>query len=258
MHSLETFVTRTHGKSGGTMESESFGLANSREALSRIDCSRVDALAALSRTYVPAVRAEVDELRRAIAARPREMARRALLFGLSTPNNDEADSLAWAMAAYPRFGKVGPRALANTVYHSPVTRKRTRIGLREDLRKGLVDIYRDYSDAVPADLTPERLEGVFRIGPKVARMISAVANPDARVWTVDLWHARQLLWLAGLEYRVRASVSPVAYPMLERFWLDYRDEYFADQPVWVAQWATWDAANGRHEPHRQLWADLAA
>ena len=258
MDSLATFVDRTQSKRLAPMETESFGLANSEELIRRIDPACMRDLASVARTYVPAVRAEVDELYRAIARNPQALARRALLFGMSTPNNDERDSLQWAMAAFPRFGTVGPRALANTVYRSCVTRTKRRVGMRQELALGLKDVYRDFANAAPDDLYPEALEQVRHVGPKVARMITAVANPDAHVWTVDLWHGRQLLWAAGLEYRAKVSVTARAYPLLERVWLDYRDEYFSDQPCWVAQWATWDAANGQHEPHRQLWADLAA
>ena len=260
MHTLEQFTYRTspRNKAEGTMPTESLGLRNATELVARIQPDAMATLAERARTYVPAVRAEVDELSAALATNPRAIARRALLFGLSTPNNDERDSVAWSTAAYPHFGTLSPVELSEIWYPSPVTGTPTRVGIRTELAAGLADIYRDFSDAVPADLTPERLERVRHIGPKVARMITAVANPDARVFTVDLWHARQLLWAADLEYRARVSVSPIAYPMLEQVWLDYRDQYFSDQPTWVCQWATWDAANGRHEPHRQLWADLAA
>jgi hypothetical protein len=259
VHSLETFTYRTspRAKREGDMPIETIGKGAAAELLARIDPAAMRYLAGSARQYVPAVRAEVDELSWAIARNPRALARRALLFGISTPNNDERQSLAWALAAYPRFGQVGPRALANTTYRSPVGGKRRKVGMYTEIARSLKDVYRDYSDAVPADLTPQRLETVRHIGPKVARMITAVANPSAHVWTVDLWHARQMLWAANLEYRVKAAVSAIAYPALEAFWLDYRDEYFADQPCWVAQWATWDAANGQHESHRALWADLA-
>jgi hypothetical protein len=259
MHSLETFTYRTspRNKREGIMPAESFGLGNTQQVLGMVDPAAMRYLASEARRYVPTVRAEIDELRLAIARKPREVARRAMLFGISTPNNDERDSLCFALAAYPRFGEVGPKALANTRYPSSVTGKIRRVGMYQDIEKGLRDIYRDYSEATPADLHPEALERVWHIGPKVARMITAVANPDAHVWTVDLWHARQVLWAAGLEYRVKASVTAAAYPALEAFWLDYRDEYFADQPCWVSQWSTWCAANGRFESHRSLWADLA-
>ena len=259
MDSLETFVRRTSPKSKslGVMPLEDIGKASAAELLRMVDLGAMQQLAGAARQYVPAVRAEIDELKSAIAKNPHAVARRALLFGISTPNNDERDSLCFALATYPRFGKVGPRALAQTRYPSAVSGTRRRVGMYQDIARGLKDIYRDFSEATPADLHPEALERVHHIGPKVARMVTAVANPDAHVWTVDLWHARQLLWAANLEYRVKASVSATGYPALEQFWLDYRDEYFSDQPVWVAQWSTWDVANGQHESHRALWADLA-
>jgi hypothetical protein len=215
-------------------------------------------LASVSQQYLPAVLAEIDELQSAIAHNPEELARRAVLFGIATPNRDETHSLAWAKSVASQYRTLSPEALANATYPSPTTGKESRIGLRQSLTSALEDVYARFPDVRPVDLTPETLEIVRGVGPKVARMITAVANPDAHVWTVDLWHIRQLLWAAGLEYRVRASVDASAYPILEERWLQYRDEHFGDVPVWSAQWATWDAADGRHNPHHVLWADLAA
>lgn len=259
VHSLETFTRRTHNRSEGLMPSESIGLAAARELVSRVDDGAMRYLASASRAYLPAVLEEIADLQTARVANPQELARRALLFGIATPNRDETDSLAWAMAAAPRFGSVSAVELSETPYRSLINgRDGNRIGLRQQLAKAIDDAQGQFAHAVPSDLSPEALEGIRGVGPKVARMITAVANPEARVWTVDLWHARQLLWAAGLEYRVRASVDPAAYPVLEERWLQYRDDYFSGVPVWAAQWATWNAADGRHNPHNALWADLAA
>lgn len=253
MHTLETFTRRTHTRTEGIMPSESIGVAAARELVSRVDDGAMRYLASTSRAYLPAVLEEISDLQSARVANPKELARRALLFGIATPNRDERDSLNWAMAAAPRFGSVSPVELSETTYHGG-----KRVGLRQQLALAIADVDSRFAHAAPADLTPDVLEEIRGVGPKVARMITAVANPDAHVWTVDLWHARQLLWAAGLEYRVRASVDAVAYPILEECWLQYRDEHFADVPVWAAQWATWNAADGRHNPHNALWADLAA
>jgi hypothetical protein len=259
MHSLETFVRRTHSRNEGPMPTESIGVAAARELVARVDDGAMAELAEVSRAYVPAVLAEISELETARVANPRELARRAILFGIATPNRDETDSLGWALAAAPRFGDVSPADLSETRYRSLKTgQDGNKIGLRQSLTGAIADVYARLGDAAPPELTPERLETVRGVGPKVARMVTAVANPNARVWTVDLWHARQLLWAAGLEYRVRASVDAAAYPILEERWLTYRDEHFGDLPTWCAQWSTWNAADGRHNPHHALWADLAA
>ena len=256
MHTLETFVKRTHSR-GETMPSESIGIAAARELVSRVDGDALAELASVSRQYLPAVLEEIDALQSAIAHNPAELARRAVLFGIATPNRDETQSLAWAMSAAAHYRTRSPEALANVTYASLKTSKESRIGLRTSLTTTLEDVYARFDDVRPADLVPEALERVRGIGPKVARMITAVANPDAHVWTVDLWHIRQLLWAAGLEYRVRASVDANAYQILEERWLRYRADYFSDVPVWSAQWATWNAADGRHNPHNVLWWDLA-
>jgi hypothetical protein len=256
MHTLETFVKRTHSR-GETMPSESIGIAAARELVARVDDGAMRELAIESRDYLTAVLEEIGELQAAIAHNPAELARRAVLFGIATPNRDETHSLAWAKSVASQYRRLSPEALANATYPSPTTGQTCRIGLRQSLTSSLEDVYARFPDARPTDLTPETLETVRGIGPKVARMITAVANPDAHVWTVDLWHIRQLLWAAGLEYRVRASVDANAYRILEDRWLQYRDDHFRDVPVWSAQWATWNAADGRHNPHHVLWADLA-
>jgi 3-methyladenine DNA glycosylase/8-oxoguanine DNA glycosylase len=257
MDTLETFRHRTHSRCE-TMQSLSVGLKRAYEMIESVDDRAMDALATEARTYLPAVMTEIVQLQSAIVASPAELAKRAVLFGISTPNRDEVQSLAWAMAAAPHYRVHAAVALTETTYASPTTGKPSRIGLRQSLAKSLEDVYARFDDVRPRDLTPETLERVRGIGPKVARMITAVANPDAHVWTVDLWHIRQLLWAAGLEYRVRASVDARAYGVLERRWLQYRDEHFADVPPFAAQWATWNVADGRHNPHNSLWRDLAA
>jgi hypothetical protein len=206
MHTLETFRQRTHSR-GEIMQSLSVGLKTAREVIGAIDDTAMETLAVEAREYLPAVMTEIDELQTAIVANPAELARRAVLFGIATPNRDEVHSLAWAMAAAPHYGARGPVDLAETTYVGPASGKQSRIGLRQALAKSLEDVYTRFDDVRPTDLSPNTLETVRGIGPKVARMITAVANPSAHVWTVDLWHIRQLLWAAGLEYRARASVD---------------------------------------------------
>lgn len=256
MDTLATFRTRTHSRQE-TMQSLSVGLKTAREILANVDEGAMRTLASESRAYLPAVLSEIDELQAAIVANPAELAKRAFLFGISTPNRDETHSLAWAKAAAPHYRTRSPQDLSETLYPSPRTGQECRIGLRQALTRTLEDVYTRFGDVRPADLTPATLEPIPGIGPKVARMITAVANPQAHVWTVDLWHIRQLLWAAGMEYRVRASVDARAYGLLETRWLEYRDHYFADVPTWAAQWATWNVADGRHNPHNSLWQDLA-
>ena len=256
MDSLDTFRTRTHSRAEA-MQSLSVGLKTAREILANIDESAMQTLAEEARTYLPAVLSEIDELQTAIVANPAELAKRAVLFGISTPNRDETHSLAWAIAAAPHFGTRSPRDLSETHYPSPRTGSACRIGLRQALTRALEDVYTRFENVRPADLSPATLEPIPGIGPKVARMITAVANPHAHVWTVDLWHIRQLLWAAGMEYRVRASVDARAYGLLETRWLEYRDAYFQDVPAFAAQWSAWNVADGRHNPHHSLWQDLA-
>jgi hypothetical protein len=256
-HDLDTFRHRTHCKGDRAMPMESIGRDAAAELVSRVSWDRMATLADATRPYVPAVLAEIDTLQDARRRRPAALARRAVLFGIATPNRDERDSLSWALAA-DRAAATDPAELAATRYtHVATGRDDCRMGLREQLAKAIADVDA-LRGAGPADLTPERLTVVRGVGPKVARMITAVANPDARVWTVDLWHGRQLLWAAGLEYRCKVAITPPGYAALESLWMEYRDRYLPDLPMFAAQWSTWNVADGRHNSHAALWADLAA
>lgn len=262
MDTLAEFTRRTHERREGAMPDLRISKRLADTMVAAVDESAMHELAIAARAYLPAVTAEIAQLQTALERNPAEVARRALLFGIATPNRDETQSLAWAMHT-PDFGHetlnlTGLRAMLETPYPSPVSGAECRIGLRESLAGAIQDAYATFPDITPQALTPNTLETLYGVGPKVARMIAAVANPDARVFTVDLWHARQLLWAAGMDYRVRASVAPAAYGVLEGRWLQYRDTYFADVPVWACQWSTWNAADGRHNPHNVLWHDLAA
>ena len=140
MHTLETFVRRTHSR-GASMPSESIGVAAARELVARVDNAAMAELAAVSRQYLPAVLEEIDELQSAIAHNPEELARRAVLFGIATPNRDETHSLAWAKSVAAQYRTLSPEALANATYPSPTTGQTCRIGLRQALTSSLEDVY---------------------------------------------------------------------------------------------------------------------
>jgi hypothetical protein len=204
---------------------------------------------------LPQVMEEIAHLERARTANEHELKKRALLFGMATPNRDERQSISWALSVHADYGHVPPSELVNRPYTSRVTGREVYIGMREQLIACLTAAHMRCVDCDDVS----SLEALPGCGPKVARMIHAVANPRAHVWTVDLWHARQLLWAAGLEYRVAPRVTPTGYAELEQIWLTYALTYFSsDTPTWAIQWATWCVANGRFESHAALWEDLAA
>ena len=257
MNAFDTFRTRTHGRSEGPMPTLSIGLNTAQWIADNVRSESLATLAGETETYLPAVMAEIDSLRAALRNDPAEVAKRALLFGISTPNRDEVHSLLWAMAASPEYGRISPRALTEVPYFSLLNGNQCRIGLREILEKSIADAYAQFPAPQPHDLQRETLQTLRGVGPKVASMIAAVSNPDAEVWTVDLWHGRQLLWASGAEYRVKVAVKPNAYGILERLFLNYAQAFFPDYPVWAIQWATWNVCDGRHNPHDMLWRDLA-
>jgi hypothetical protein len=254
-HSLADFVQHTHSRGKQPIPDEKIGKAAAHELASLVDWSRMEEIAHAAHAYLPQVLEEIAHLERARDAHPDALKQRAFLFGISTPNRDERQSIAWALSVHPLYGYLSPHALANRTYTSRVTGKQFKIGMRQQLTSCL---FAAQLQCIDCDHL-STLEALPGCGPKVARMIHAVANPRAKVWTVDLWHARQLLWAAGLEYRVRAAITKEAYAVLEEVWLNYAQAYFSSlTPTWAIQWATWCVANGRFESHAALWEDLAA
>lgn len=234
----------------------SIGAKSARNIAALVDWDKMAEIAEHTRGYLADVDAEVAELRSALAKNPATMARRALLFGIATPKRDAQTSIGWALAAEPFYGKLDAQDVARMKYVSLVTGNTCRMGNYTALEDSVRDCEAIFQTLTLADLVPDSLIRVRGISNKVARMITAVADPDASVFTVDMWHARQLLWAAGMDYVVEVSVGALGYATLESLWLDYSARFFPGIPQWVVQWATWDAANGQHESHRALWADL--
>lgn len=259
MSTVAEFVTDTHTRvRGQKMPNVSIGIASATAIVGRVDPERMAAIANATIDYLPQVRAELDELRRAVQRHPGRMARRLFLFGITTPNRSEDQSIAYALAAEPFYGILSAEDLARITFTVP-SGKQGKAGFYVSLERSISDgaaalgEHPDIEDLLNVPLM-ETLRGV---GPKVARMMAAVAGPWAGYWTVDLWHARQLLWAAGMPSAVRVSVEPSAYRTLENVWLDYKARYFAQEDTFAVQWATWCAAQGEFISHRALWQDLA-
>jgi hypothetical protein len=255
MDTLTDFVTRTHTRTrGAKLPTRDIGVKDAQTIADTVDWARMAELAESASVYLPAVLNEIATLRLAHVQNPERMKVRALLFGIATPNRDEVQSIGWALEADQWFDILAPYALASRSYQSLVTHKRAHMGLREALTKTLAHIQWRQTWR---DITIDALEALPGVGPKVARMITAVLNPDAHVFTVDLWHMRQLLWASGQEYCVKCGTSGKAYATLENVWLTYAQRFFPEIPTWAVQWATWCAADGRFVSHHALWADLA-
>jgi hypothetical protein len=252
MSTIAEFVSRTHTR-GANMPRRQIGIKDAQTIAENLNWSRMSELAAEAEKYLPQVLAEIETLRAALAAHPERMQERAFWFGIATPNRDEAQSIGWALGI-DGYQWLSPAAMAGKEYRSLVTGKTARMGLREQLAS---TIFHARLRESWTDLAVDKLEALPGVGPKVARMIHAVANPDAKVFTVDLWHMRQLLWASGQDYVVKAATGGKAYAILEQLWLNYAVGYFPGVPTWAVQWATWCAADGRFVSHSALWADLA-
>jgi hypothetical protein len=257
MDTIAEFVTRTHTKrTDGTIQpSRNIGIKDARAIAESVDWSRMAELADAAHAYLPAVLAEIDSLRLAHARNAERMKLRALLFGIATPNRDEIQSIGWALSADEYYDLLSPMLLARKPYVSLVTGKTARMGLYEQLAE---TIAHSRLRQTLRDMNLDALESLPGVGPKVARMITAVCNPDAPVFTVDLWHMRQLLWASGQEYCVKCGTGGKAYAILENIWLTYAKTFFPEVPTWCVQWSTWCAAEGKFVSHQALWADLAA
>jgi hypothetical protein len=253
---IAEFVSRTHARTRGTQfAAKTVGIRDAQEIAENLDQSVMAEWATEARQYLPQVMAEIATLRAALAAHPERMQERAFYFGIATPNQDETASIGWALGI-EAYKWLSPMAMARKEYTSVVNGTRGKLGLYDAMASR---IFHARLRESWKDLTVSALEALPGVGPKVARMIHAVANPDARVWTVDLWHMRQLLHASGREYAVKAGTSnKKAYAIMEQLWLDYAARFFPGVPTWAVQWATWCAADGRFVSHSALWEDLAS
>lgn len=235
----------------------SISATSARNIAATLDWGCMAEIARETAFYINRVTEEVELLRDALAKHPGRMARRALLFAIATPKRDEQTSIGWALAAESHYGIMDAEDLSRLRYVSLTTGNLRSAGLYTALEHSIRDSQALFPALTLADVQPDTLTSIRGVSSKVARMASAVANPDGEFWTVDMWHARQLLWASGQDYVVEVSVSKPAYPILEALWLEYRTRFFPDIPAWIVQWATWNAAQGRHESHCALWQDLA-
>jgi hypothetical protein len=259
--SYATFVANTHRRGATKQPVLSIGAASARAIVQTLsddaDDTRMGEIAAEARRYLPAVCAELDGLREALACSPVSMARRAVLFGISTPKRSEEHSIGWSVAAEPYLGILSAEDMVRISYPSPKHGTPCRMGFQEQLERSVSDALALLgSHPLPDRIDRASLLAVRGVGPKVASMIAAVCNPDARVFTVDMWHGRQLLWAAGLPYQASVGIDASAYPILEACWLRYADASFPGIPMWAVQWATWCAADGRFVSHEALWKGL--
>lgn len=255
MDTVREFVSRTHTRTAEAMPSKSIGLAEARQIASSVDWDALAQIAEEARRYLPDVQEELTALAGAHANHGARMRKRAVIFGLATPNRDESQAIAWAVQSEAWLDILSPYALAHKSYCSPVHGKPIKLGFYGSMGSALAYLQRHHTWD---HATLELLEQIPGAGPKVARMMQAVLDPTHPTWTVDIWHMRQLLWASGGDYRVRPSVKGNAYGILEGVWLSFKARFFPDVPTFAVQWATWCVADGRFVSHSALWADLAA
>lgn len=256
MHDVAKFQAAFKVK-GAKRASLNISAATARNIAENLDWQKMAMIARETDQYIDMVSAEVATLRKALHNNPERMARRALLFAIATPRRDEQTSIGWALAAESHYGIVDAYDLSHMRYVSLNTGNVCRIGLNQALECSIRDSQALFPTLTLANITPDNLAQVSGISHKVARMASAVANPDGKFWTVDTWHMRQLLWASGQDYVLEVGTGKPAYPILEEIWMEYRRRFFPTTPCWIVQWATWNAAQGSHESHCALWQDLA-
>lgn len=256
MHAVAEFQAAFRVK-GAKRASLNISAASARNIAANLDWGKMAQIAREADQYIDIVSAEVATLRQALHNSPERMARRALLFAIATPKRDEQTSIGWALAAESHYGIVDARDLSRLRYVSLKTGNMRSAGLYRALEDSIRDSQALFPTLTLSDITPDNLVQVTGISHKVARMASAVANPDGEFWTVDMWHMRQLLWASGQDYVLEVGTGKPAYPILEEIWMEYRRRFFPNTPCWIVQWATWNAAQGSHESHCALWQDLA-
>ncbi len=260
MDTVAEFVTATHTRTRGQKMPElSIGIASAKSIAERIDWDRMEKISESAKGYLPQVLEELESLKLAKQNNPQRLARRIFLFGISTPNRSEDQSIAYALAAEPYYGVLSAEDMARLTV-SFASGKQGNMGFYTSLERSISDGYAMFPELdspVHLEFT-SLMEKIRGVGPKVARMMAAIAYPQAPIWTVDLWHGRQLLWAAGLNPVARVSIDAGAYSICEDVWLDYTARFFLHHlPTFAIQWATWCAAEGRFVSHKALWADLA-
>ncbi len=260
MDTVAEFVSATHTRTHGQKKPDlSIGIASARNIAECIDWMRMAQIAESAKSYLTQVLEELESLHLAKQNNPQRLARRIFLFGISTPNRSEDQSIAYALAAEPYYGVLSAEDMARLTF-TVASGAQGSLGMYLAIERSISDGYAMFPELdspVHLELTylTEKIRGV---GPKVARMMAAIAYPQAYIWTVDLWHGRQLLWAAGLSPVARVSIDAGAYSICEDVWLDYTARFFLHHlPTFAIQWATWCAAEGRFVSHKALWADLA-
>jgi hypothetical protein len=249
---VSQFVADTHSRKV-KMQFRSIGLKDALRIAQAIDWDKMSDIADAARAHLPAVQEELALLRQAHATNPERMMKRAVLFGIATPNRSEDYSIGWALMAERYHAILDPQELPRKTFASLKTGRSCRIGMYKSLATTLAYLQRT---GFQNHWTIAQLEAIPGVGPKVARMIMAVIDPSAVSWTVDLWHQRQILWAAGEPYAVRCSIANPGYKVFEAVWLEYAERYFPGVDTFAVQWASWCAADGRFVSHAALWRDL--
>lgn len=255
MDTIASFVRNTHTRTSVPMKSKTIGIREARQIAASVDWQALEELAAATATYLPQVQEELSALQCAHTNNAARMRRRAVIFGLATPNRDEAQAIAWAVQSEQWLDILSPYALAHKSYLSPISGKPIKLGFYDSMSGAIAHLQRA---GLWDHATVESLEETPGVGPKVARMIAAVLDPAHPTWTVDIWHMRQLLWASGNDYHVRPGVSKDAYGILEGVWLSFAARFFPGVATFAVQWAAWCVADGRFVSHSALWEDLAA
>lgn len=226
--------------------------------IAAINPELADALADETRRFLPAVMAELAELDDARRRDQTAVTRRAIAFALATPRRMLTQSIhvgRMASESWHVFEDVtaGEDFLRN-LPHPSGNGQAYSAPMPGQLARAYHAAYPLF--AKPEDVSLPALEAVHGVGPKVARMAMAVANPHTRIFTTDVWHGRQLLALAGRPYRHDVAIAATAYPLVEAWFLAWGERMFPGIPAWAIQWAAWDAAAGQHRPHRDIWAGI--
>lgn len=244
---------------GDTVGKASMSVREVKSMIAGIDPLALSALTDETRRYLPAVLAEIDTLHDAIARDHAAVTRAAILFAYATPNATLDHSIATAVA----LRDFDPRQFADAEFTSALVKalpsnRHIRHGratfcapLHTHMAARLHASWRML--ASPETVTLPALEAIPYVGKKVARMAYAIANPSARIYTVDRWHCRQLLALSGREYAVEVGSWDTSYELIESFFTAWADMNFPGVPMWAIQWSAWNSCVARHRPHSFIW-----
>jgi len=199
-------------------------------------------------TYLPLVRADLDQILKLKKRSPTRHALRSLLFALASPQNRFDSNVVVARKLHGRLseldsvdticrllmedkcGTVSSGGVARAIFHS-------------------LDYIRNVGHFDAVTLRQKQSQGILMGGGmKVTAMAAHLYDPNDRCFTLDTHMLRGIVrTVLGLEGTW--SVSGTAYSILENALLEWSDSRYGAEYPFVIQWTMWCVFRGTFDSH---------